>query len=222
MVWDFIANLGRQRVNAVQAKVQSKAMSAQAKAKAKASAKVNKGIDNAAKGAKNKATGAAKKAGKGGGGKAEKAKKGKDEKMGLFGRSKSKAPPKAQQAAAEPEPEANFGDKTQFIQVVADDRPKECVGWVVALSGPLKGQDFRLTPGKNIVGTAADADIVLTDQYMSARHAVIRYEDGIFVIVDLDSTNGTYVNDDRCSKEELIDNDRLRVGRTELKFKSLY
>ena len=76
--------------------------------------------------------------------------------------------------------------------------------------------------GKNIVGTAADSDIVLTDQYMSSRHAVIRYEDGIFVIVDLDSTNGTYVNDDRCSKEELIDNDRLRVGRTELKFKSLY
>ena len=220
MVWDFIANIGRQRVNAVQGKVQGKVMSAQAKAKSKASAKINKGIDNAAKGAagkaKGKAGGGADKAEK----KAKKAKKGKDEKMGLFGRSKNKPAPQAQQA--EPEPESNFGDKTQFIQVVADDRPKECVGWVVALSGPLKGQDFRLTPGKNIVGTAADSDIVLTDQYMSSRHAVIRYEDGIFVIVDLDSTNGTYVNDDRCSKEELIDNDRLRVGRTELKFKSLY
>ncbi len=50
----------------------------------------------------------------------------------------------------------------------------------------------------------------------------MRHEEGVFVLVDLDSTNGTYVNDSRISKEELIDNDRVRLGRTELKFKSLY
>jgi len=73
-----------------------------------------------------------------------------------------------------------------------------------------------------VLGTAADSEIVLTDAYMSARHAVIRHEDGNFMLVDLDSTNGTFVNDARVSKEELIDNDRIRVGKTDLKFKSLY
>jgi len=139
--------------------------------------------------------------------------------MGLFGRKKrTQSEPAMQQAAPEP----GFGDKTQFITAMADDTPKACVGWLVALNGALKGHDFRIVDGKNMIGTAADADIVLTDQYMSSRHAVLRHEDGQFILVDLDSTNGTYVNENRVSKEELIDNDRVRLGRTELKFKSLY
>lgn len=224
MVWDFIANLGRQRVNSVQAAVKGKVYGAKAKARAKAAGKINGAVNGAAKKAKNKAKGAASKAqdkAKGGakkdGGKVQKDEKG----MGLFGRKKGGGRAGGAQAP-EPEPEATFGEKTQFIQVVQDERPKECVGWIVCLSGPLKGQDFRLVPGKNMIGTAADTDIVLTDQYMSSRHAVIRYEDGIFMLVDLDSTNGSFVNDEQVAKEELIDNDRLRLGRTELKFKSLY
>ena len=215
MVVEFFKNLGRQKMNAVQAQANAKVAGAQAKAKAKAAGAVNK----AAKSAGNKAKGAAKGAvKKGGAGKDAKDAQKDDEAMGLFRRGK-KGPEEAGPQSPDVEPE--FGDKTQFIQV-AEERPKECVGWVVAVSGDQKGQDFRLVPGKNVLGTAADCDIVLTDQYMSARHSVIRYENGTFVMVDLDSTNGTYVNDARCSKEELIDNDRLRLGRTDLKFKSLY
>jgi hypothetical protein len=211
MVLEFFKNLGRQRINQVEAKAKAKVASVQAKQKAKAAGKFNKAVDGAVKGGKKGAQAAAK-----GGGKKKKDKDGGD--MGWFSRKKNE--PTGNGPAA-PEPEAEFGDKTQFIQVVAE-RPKECVGWVVALNGPLKGQDFRLVTGKNVLGTAADSDIVLTDQYMSARHAVIRHEEGTFVLVDLDSTNGSYVNDQRCSKEELIDNDRVRLGRSELKFKSLY
>ncbi|MCC6620994.1 MAG: FHA domain-containing protein [Deltaproteobacteria bacterium] len=217
MVWDFLKNLGRQKLNAVQAGVKSKVVGAQAKAQMKVAGKINKGI----KGAQDKAVGAVKtKAG----GQKDQAKEDKpqqkDDKMGLFGKKKQTESAPAM-PAAEPEG-ASFGDKTQFIQVVEENEFKPVVGWLVALNGSLKGHDFRIRDGKNVIGTAADTDIVLTDQYMSARHAVIRHEEGMFVIVDLDSTNGTYVNDQRCSKEELIDNDRVRLGRTELKFKSLY
>ncbi len=219
MVWDFFKNLGRQKMTGLQATMKGKVAGAQAKAKMKAAAKVNKGIKAAGDKAKSKATGAVK--GKKGGGKKQAAgKQEKDDKnMGLFGKRKHAA---SEPAMAAVEPEANFGDKTQFIQVMVDDAPKACVGWLVALNGAQKGQDFRLVDGKNMIGTAADTDIVLTDQYMSSRHAVLRHEEGVFVLVDLDSTNGTYVNDSRVSKEELIDNDRVRLGRTELKFKSLY
>ncbi len=208
MVWDFLKSLGRQKITGVEAMANSKAMGAQAKAKAKVAAKFNKAVD----GATNKAKGVVKKDKK-----PDQAADKDDKGMGFFSKKKGSDGP-APQAAPEP---AEFGDKTQFIQVVVD-KPKECVGWVVVLSGPQKGQDFRIVPGKNVLGTAADCDIVLTDQYLSARHAVIRYEEGTFMLVDLDSTNGTFVNDSRCAKEELIDNDRVRLGRTELKFKSLY
>jgi len=206
MVFDFFKNLARQRANAVQAKAKGKVMGAQAKAKSKAAAKV----DGAVKAGGNKAKGAAKK--KKGGGQQDDA----PPQAAAGGRRAASAP--AMAAASEPQ----FGDKTQFIQVMVEDDHKACVGWLVALNGALRGQDFRIVDGKNMIGTAADSDIVLTDQYMSSRHAVLRHEDGQFILVDLDSTNGTYVNDNRVSKEELIDNDRVRVGRTEMKFKSLY
>ncbi len=211
MVFDFLKNLGRSRVNGVQSSAVAKAMGVQAKAKGKVAAKFNKAVDGAAGKAKGAAKGAAPKK--------DQADKKDDGAMGLFGR-KNKGGDTPAPAAA-PEVAAEFGDKTQFIQVI-QEKPKECVGWVVALNGPLKGQDFRLVTGKNVMGTAADCDIVLTDQYMSARHAVLRHEEGVFVLVDLDSTNGSFVNGNRSSKEELIDNDRIRLGRSELKFKSLY
>jgi hypothetical protein len=211
MVWDFLKNFARQKVNSVESSAKAKAAGAQAKAQMKVTGAVNKGI----KGAQDKAVGSVK--GKKGEAKAE-APPQKEEKMGLFGKKKEQPAP-AQ--AAEPEG-ASFGDKTQFIQVMDEPEFKPVVGWLVAVNGSLKGHDFRLRDGKNMIGTAADADVVLTDQYMSARHAVIRHEDGVFMIVDLDSTNGTFVNDNRVSKEEIIDNDRVRLGRTELRFKALY
>jgi len=223
MVWDFFANLGRQRVNAAKAKVKGKVSGAQARVKSKAAAKVNNSIDGAGKKAKAKAKGAVPK------------KKKKAEKEAVSAKpaktkaAKLKKPAKPKKVANQGggvekvshEEDANFGDKTQFIQVI-EEGPKECVGWVVVLNGGLKGQDFRLTPGKNVLGTAADCDVVLTDQFLSGRHAVIRYEESRFTLVDLDSTNGTFVNDERVTKEELIDNDRIRLARSELKFKALY
>lgn len=215
MVWDFLKNLGRQKLNAVEAGIKAKAVGAQAKAQMKVAGKVNQSI----KGAQDKAVGAVKGKGQKPDPAAKDDKPQKDDKMGLFGKKKAESAP-AMPAAQEAE--SNFGDKTQFIQVMDEPEFKPVVGWLVALNGSLKGHDFRIRDGKNVIGTAADTDIVLTDQYMSARHAVIRHEEGMFVLVDLDSTNGTYVNDQRISKEELIDNDRVRLGRTELKFKSLY
>lgn len=206
MVFDFFKKLGEQRVQQAQAQLKAKGMGAQAKAKAKAAGKFNAAVKGA------QAKGKAAVTGKGG-----KEKGGKEDGgMGWFGKKGGGDEEVASEPAA-----AAYGDKTQFIQV-AEDGPKECVGWVVILNGTGKGQDFRLVTGKNVMGTAADCDIVLPDKYMSSRHAVLRHEEGTFMLVDLDSTNGTFVNDDRVSKEELIDNDRIRLGRTELKFKSLY
>jgi len=107
--------------------------------------------------------------------------------------------------------------------VLADKRKPPVVGWFVALTGPQKGEDFRIREGPNTIGSASDADIVLRDNAISGKHASLRFKDHKFTITDLDSTNGTFLNDraDPIAREELKDNDTIRVGGVTLKFKSL-
>ncbi|MCB9546213.1 MAG: FHA domain-containing protein [Myxococcales bacterium] len=114
-------------------------------------------------------------------------------------------------------------NRTVAIDIAALKAPSRgVVGWIVALNGPQKGMDFRIMEGKNTMGAAADNDIVITDEYLSSRHSTIRYEDGRYEFIDADSTNGSYINEKRVTKEELIDNDTIRLGRTEFRFKALY
>jgi hypothetical protein len=100
------------------------------------------------------------------------------------------------------------------------DKTREVCGWMVALNGQHKGEDFRLRVGKNVIGTAADCDIVLTDKKISRKHATIRFEGGDFQIADLDSSNGCYVNDEKIQKHDLIDNDIIKLGDIEFEFKA--
>ena len=99
------------------------------------------------------------------------------------------------------------------------DKSREVCGWIVAMNGAHKGEDFRLRVGKNVIGTAADCDIVLTDKKISRKHATIRFEGGEFQIADLDSSNGTHVNDEKVQKHDLIDNDVIKLGDIEFEFK---
>jgi len=81
--------------------------------------------------------------------------------------------------------------------------------------------EFSVTNGKSL-GRAIDNDIVLPDTYVSRKHAKISFENGVYVIEDLSSTNGTFLNGDNIQgkgKQPLKDEDELRVGTTVFKFK---
>lgn len=244
MVLDFFKNLVRYRVESVRSKANAKLYGAKARAQSKVAGKFNNAVDAPMKKMKNKAKGMKpgskkkkkkKKSADDDGGQAEapkaaaKKKKKADQKeggkVGLFGgkkKKKSGTRPAPEREAESDEYEVSM--KTQAIDIsgMVDERAQDVVGWVVALNGAQRGRDFRLVTGRNVMGTAADCDIVLTDPYLSSKHMAIRHEDGRFTLIDLDSTNGTFLNDKRCSKDELIDNDKIRLGRTELKFKSLF
>jgi hypothetical protein len=129
--------------------------------------------------------------------------------------------PRPRSAVAAEEAAAS-GDKTSAIDISSMKGPnRDLVGWFVALNGSQKGDDFRLYNGKNVLGTSADCDVVITDPYLSAKHCTLRHEEGTYTLIDLDSTNGTFVNQKKITKMELIDNDTVRLGRTDFKFKSL-
>ena len=105
--------------------------------------------------------------------------------------------------------------------VLTEKRKSPVVGWFVALTGDQKGEDFRIRDGQNVIGSAPDAEIVLRDSGVSGKHASLRYKDQKFFLTDLDSTNGTYLNDgpNPIAREELKDNDVVRIGEVTLKFK---
>jgi FHA domain-containing protein len=94
------------------------------------------------------------------------------------------------------------------------------LGWIVPLQGTQRGELLALSP-VTTVGTDAMCTIVLGDKFMSSRHAEIKIENGVWVLRDSGSTNGTYVNNRRIDRQELVDNDVLKFGNAMLKFKSL-
>lgn len=121
-------------------------------------------------------------------------------------------------AAAKPAPKtqafmlSNAGPGAGGIQMI---------GWLIPLAGPQRGELFTLG-SQTVIGTdPASCNLVLQDKFMSSKHAEIKVEAGVWMLKDLQSTNGTYVNDKRVDKQELIDNDFVKFGQALCKFKSL-
>jgi hypothetical protein len=107
--------------------------------------------------------------------------------------------------------------------LLTDQKKAPVVGWFVAMNGDQKGEDFRIRDGQNILGSGPDADILIRDGTVSSRHASLRYKDQRFYLTDLDSSNGTYLNEsaESIAREELRDNDTVRIGAISMKFKCL-
>jgi len=68
------------------------------------------------------------------------------------------------------------------------------------------------------IGSMDDNDIVLKDGKISRHHAEIRKEKNGFYIYDLDSTNGTFVNNKVVKKQILSHEDLIRCGTSEFYF----
>ena len=127
----------------------------------------------------------------------------------------------AAQAAAANVPKAPL--KTQAFMIDAGGgggSSMQLLGWLVPLQGSQRGELFTLSPHSSI-GTDPTCTVVLHDKFMSGKHAEIKAEGGVWVLKDLGSTNGTYVNDKRVEKHELVDNDFVKFGGSLVKFKSL-
>ncbi len=90
---------------------------------------------------------------------------------------------------------------------------------LVVASGPDRGKEFDLGD-RETVGRSKPATIVITDTKMSRQHArLVRRGDG-FLLADLNSSNGTFVNGQRTTRSELKDGDRVVFGSTEVAFEN--
>lgn len=127
------------------------------------------------------------------------------------------APPPPMGGGFAPPPSGGGGPKTMMFQ--GSGGQTVLVGWLVPLKGPHRGELHSLKQA-TIVGKDPTCDIVFNDSFMSSRHATIRAQGGSFVLED-HSTNGTYVNDKKVARHELVDSDFVKFGQTLVKFKCL-
>jgi hypothetical protein len=89
------------------------------------------------------------------------------------------------------------------------------VGWLVGLNGSARGESFRVRIGRNVLGRDRRSDIVVNDDQASSHHAdlVFRPEERRFILMDHNSTNGTYVNEGEIEpRRDLVTKDILRIG----------
>ena len=86
------------------------------------------------------------------------------------------------------------------------------------LSGSLENQEIELTPDAMTVGRSSACNIKIGDAGVSSKHAKIWCEDGEYYLMDLGSTNGTFVNDKDVDRERLTDGDVITFGMTKAAF----
>jgi hypothetical protein len=103
-----------------------------------------------------------------------------------------------------------------------DDLPaQEPFGYLRVVRGgdtPLQSGDSFPLNAHTTLGRAADNHVVLPDTYVSSYHARLDHRDGEWWLSDLDSRNGTRLNDVPISKPvPLVDGDIIGVGQVELK-----
>lgn len=100
-------------------------------------------------------------------------------------------------------------------QLAADQAPPEGYPVLVGVSANFRQQRLTFKPGKRSVGRQTDNDIVLQDRSVSAQHAWLVNERGECRVVNLLSTNGTWVNDEKVHDAVLKEGDHVRFGSAE-------
>jgi len=99
------------------------------------------------------------------------------------------------------------------------ERPKGAgQACLVIMTGAEMGRRIDLTHEEVSIGRSDDCTVCVNSDLVSRRHAVVNRVLGHFIVVDLKSTNGTFINDARIERAELKDGDLLRTGKTVLKY----
>ena len=128
----------------------------------------------------------------------------------LFGaRAAGEAPPQPPRAAAVPR--RGRGDRGS---------PRSTARKLVVTAGSLTWTSLTLGEAPVTIGRADDSTLVLTDDYISSRHARLGPGEGAWLVEDLGSTNGTYLDRTRVTGPTPVPiGAPIRIGKTVLELR---
>lgn len=98
------------------------------------------------------------------------------------------------------------------------------VGWLVGLNGATRGESYPIRMGRNVIGRDRRSDIIITDDQASSHHAdlVFRPDERRFILMDHNSTNGTYVDEAEIEpRRDLTGREVVRIGSQRFLFMPL-
>ena len=93
---------------------------------------------------------------------------------------------------------------------VLQKRTKNCL--LRQLKGPGAPRDIRLDADELIVGRAPESQLFLDSHSVSRQHAALRRSENGYLCVDLQSSNGVFVNAAKIDTIELHDGDSIQIG----------
>jgi hypothetical protein len=91
---------------------------------------------------------------------------------------------------------------------------------LLVTAGALAGTSLALTEQQITIGRSNDATLVLNDDYASSRHARLFPQDGQWIVEDLGSTNGTYLDRQKVTQPTPVPTGvPIRIGKTVLELR---
>jgi len=112
-----------------------------------------------------------------------------------------------------------IGDRANYLEGadgVESNADSEAPKLIVTRTGKTL-QEFRMTDSKVLVGRSELSDILINNQYVSKHHALLVRDRNALLLVDLKSTNGTFVNSRRVRSTVLRHDDIISLGNHAIK-----
>lgn len=107
-------------------------------------------------------------------------------------------------------------DKVAANYIDSGESGDEAPRFIVTIDGRTL-MDVNMVATRVLIGRSDFSDILLTDRFISAQHALIMWEDDAVILVDLNSSNGTFVNSRRIKTQVLRDSDVIQLGDHRIK-----
>jgi two-component system cell cycle response regulator len=94
--------------------------------------------------------------------------------------------------------------------------PQERKAYLVVIAGAAFGDMYRLKSDRVVLGRGERAHVRIIDDGVSREHAAIEQDARQAILVDLKSTNGTFCNGARITRQELVDGDKISIGSSSI------
>lgn len=89
---------------------------------------------------------------------------------------------------------------------------------LILFAEPTKARQVLLTQVETLVGRSPECDIVISQDRVSRRHAVVIKDGALVTIKDLDSQNGVFVNGVKTAAHDLVNGDEIMIGECKIRF----
>jgi hypothetical protein len=101
------------------------------------------------------------------------------------------------------------------LETIVD--PGETISYLLEI--PSENKEIKLFKDSLAIGSIEGNDIIIKDKFVSRKHAVLKFADNEWSVIDLNSTNGVFVNSGRVNKNQRLQhNDSIKIGNTVINF----